>query len=372
MYIRHADISDIESIMSIYEAARQYMSASGNTSQWGINYPPRELIMQDIREEKCYVAVCDNVIEAVFYFAIEHDSSYDIIENGNWRNDRKYAVVHRIAVGRNTHNRGVAGLCIDYAVKRCKEEDVFDLRMDTHRDNIPMQRFLEKHDFRKCGIVYVDNGSERLAYHKVIIKNVVFDVGQVLLEFNWRKFVDELNMSDDIKKKLINATIGSQKHWDEHDRGILSDEEFISSCIKTEPDIPEEIRYYMENVGKIVKEFDYSTPLIRALKKMGYRVYILSNYGKTHFKYALEHMSFFDEVDGRVVSYEVGAVKPEQEIFKIFVDKYNLEPSECVFIDDRADNILASVKAGMSGIVFKDIKQVLLELDNILGTELDI
>ena len=59
-------------------------------------------------------------------------------------------------------------------------------------------------------------------------------------------------------------------------------------------------------------------------------------------------------------------------IFKIFVDKYNLEPSECVFIDDRADNIEASIRAGMSGIVFKDIEQVLLELDNILGTELEI
>ncbi len=372
MDIRTADMKDIEDIMSIYAGAREYMAASGNASQWGANYPPRELVCQDIMDKKCYVAASEDGIEAVFYFAIENDKSYDVIEQGQWRNNRKYGVVHRIAVGGNTHNRGVAGLCIDYAAKRCKEADVYDLRMDTHRDNIPMQRFLEKHDFRKCGIVYVENGSERLAYHKVIIKNVVFDVGQVLLEFNWRKFVDELNMSDDTKKKLINATIGSQKHWDEHDRGVLSDEEFISSCIKIEPDIPDEIRYYMENVGKIVKEYDYSTPLMRTLKELGYKVYILSNYGRTPFKYALEHMSFFDEADGRVVSYEVGAVKPEQEIFKIFVDKYNLEPSECVFIDDRADNIEASIRAGMSGIVFKNIEQVLLELDNILGTEIEI
>ena len=90
------------------------------------------------------------------------------------------------------------------------------------------------------------------------------------------------------------------------------------------------------------------------------------------YNIVVENMSFFNEADGRVVSYEVGVVKPEQEIFKIFVDKYNLEPSECVFIDDRADNIEASIRAGMSGIVFKDIEQVLLELDNILGTELEI
>ena len=110
MDIRTADMKDIEDIMSIYAGAREYMAASGNASQWGANYPPRELVCQDIMDKKCYVAASEDGIEAVFYFAIENDKSYDVIEQGQWRNNRKYGVVHRIAVGGNTHNRGVAGL----------------------------------------------------------------------------------------------------------------------------------------------------------------------------------------------------------------------------------------------------------------------
>ena len=74
------------------------------------------------------------------------------------------------------HGQGIAGKCISYAVNECRKCGIYDLRMDTHVDNIPMQRFLIKNDFRKCGIVCMEDGSKRLAYHRIIIKNVVFIV----------------------------------------------------------------------------------------------------------------------------------------------------------------------------------------------------
>lgn len=368
MKIRIATKSDIDRILEIYAEARAYMKLQGNPEQWGDEYPPKSLIENDIENGKCFVCEDEEEIGAVFYFAIERDKTYDVIKDGQWRNDRSYGVVHRIAVGETMHNRGVAGICIDYAVNECKKAGVYDLRMDTHKDNLPMQHFLEKHDFRKCGKIYVEDGSERIAYHKVIIKNVVFDVGQVLLEFNWKGFIANMDIPEDKKEKLIHVTLGNMAHWNEHDRG-MPDDEFIAKSLEIEPDIRSELEYYMKNIGTIVKEYSHSVPLIRDLKAKGYMVYILSNYGITPIKYAKEHMKFFDEVDGMIISSDVGYIKPEPEIYEILFERFNLIPGECVFIDDRADNIEAAINMGMSGIVFEEIGQVKKQLKRVLGVE---
>lgn len=207
--------------------------------------------------------------------------------------------------------------------------------------------------------------------NEAIVKNVVFDIGQVLLEFNWKNFIENMDIAQDKKKKLANVTLGNINHWNEHDRG-MSDEDFIKKSLEIEPDIEGELRYYLENIGTIVKEYEYSVPLMRSLKEKGYNVYLLSNYGKTPFKYALDNMKFFDKADGMVVSYQVGVIKPEPEIYKILFDKYKLIPEECVFIDDRADNIDAAVKMGMKGIVFDEIGNVLKQMNAILCEEIQI
>lgn len=165
MIIRKAEKKELEEILTIYKEAREYMALNGNRNQWGDNYPQKELIEEDIASGKCYIAV-DEKICGVFYFAIETDPMYNVIEEGQWLNDDTYAVVHRIAVSMNTHNKGIAGKSIDYAQLICKEKGIFNLKMDTHRDNYPMQQFLEKKGFLKCGIVYVEDGTERIAYQK--------------------------------------------------------------------------------------------------------------------------------------------------------------------------------------------------------------
>ncbi len=363
--IRKANNHDIEDVVEIYLQAREYMKEQGNSKQWGDSYPSKSLISKDIAEGKCYVCENDTGLGAVFYFAIENDPCYDIIKDGMWRNDRAYGVVHRIAVGESMHGRGIAGKCISYAVNECRRQGIYDLRMDTHEDNIPMQHFFTKNDFRKCGIVYMEDGSERLAYHKIIIRNVVFDIGQVLLEFDWRNFISNMDISDKKKEQLTHVTLGNMAHWNEHDRG-MSDVDFIEKSLLIEPDIKEELSYYLKNIGTIVKEYDYSVPLIRKLKEKGYGVYLLSNYGVTPFKYALDNMKFFDEVDGMVISHEVGIIKPEPEIYKIFLDKYNLTAGECIFIDDREDNIAAAFDMGISGIVFNGIEEATRKLGIML------
>lgn len=159
--IEKATLSQLSQIMAIYERARAFMAQTGNPDQWGMAYPPEEMIRQDIHDGKSYVNLKDGNIAAVFYFAVEADPTYGYIE-GAWLNDQPYGVIHRIAVGEN--GKGVAAECFAFAASRCG-----NLRIDTHEKNIPMQRCLAKNGFLRCGMIYLEDGDPRIAYQKVII-----------------------------------------------------------------------------------------------------------------------------------------------------------------------------------------------------------
>lgn len=164
MEIRKANFSDFENILNIYDIARQYMVKNGNPNQWAKNnWPPQDLVMKDIEDGKSYVCINDDNIVAVFYydFGYKIEPTYNIIENGEWIGNDNYGVVHRIATDGTV--KGVGSFCINYAYNQCKH-----LRIDTHEDNIPMQKLLEKNNFVKCGIIYVgENKSPRIAFEKI-------------------------------------------------------------------------------------------------------------------------------------------------------------------------------------------------------------
>lgn len=159
--IEQATLSQLPQIMEVYAKARAFMAQNGNPLQWGQNYPPEEMIRQDILDGKCYVNLKGEETAAVFYFAVEEDPTYRVID-GAWLNDEPYGVIHRIAVAQN--GKGVAGECFRFAMAQCK-----NLRIDTHEDNLPMQRCLAKHGFARCGIIYLEDGDPRIAYQKVVL-----------------------------------------------------------------------------------------------------------------------------------------------------------------------------------------------------------
>jgi len=161
MYIRKTEPADLEDVMKIYEDARRFMKENGNPHQWGDNYPTKDLVMQDISEGKSYVCIDGDSIAGVFYFGMGPDSTYLKIYQGSWLNDEPYGVVHRIASV--SRKKGVASFCLDW----CFEKHP-NIRIDTHRDNLIMQNFLKKHGFVQCGIIYLEDGSERLAYQKLL------------------------------------------------------------------------------------------------------------------------------------------------------------------------------------------------------------
>ncbi len=159
MNIRHTLPSDIDEVMAIYASAREFMKDSGNPNQWGSAYPPRALIEKDIESKVSYVAEENGEIVACFFFKIGIDPTYVKIYDGEWTNTDDYGVIHRIAV--KYHGRNIIGGIYNYCSSACE-----NLKIDTHRDNKPMQRSLEKNGFVRCGIIYLESGDERIAYQR--------------------------------------------------------------------------------------------------------------------------------------------------------------------------------------------------------------
>ena len=154
--IRKATAEDLYTIETIYEYARRFMADHDNPEQWGEEYPSAELIQHDILERKLYVLTDGNVIHGVFYFSIEADPTYADIYEGRWSSDSTYGVIHRIA---GDGSGGILHTAVEYARKQIRH-----LRIDTHSDNYVMQRALEKLGFHRRGIIYIEDGSSRIAY----------------------------------------------------------------------------------------------------------------------------------------------------------------------------------------------------------------
>ena len=158
MTIRKSTERDLPEIFRIYEDARRFMRESGNPNQWKNTNPTIEMIEGDIKTGTGYVCEKDGEIAAVFYFNIEIDPTYGKI-NGKWSNDEPYGVIHRIARDRNA--KGAGEFCINWCFEQCG-----NLRIDTHEDNAPMRRLLGRIGFEYCGIIWLENGEERLAFQK--------------------------------------------------------------------------------------------------------------------------------------------------------------------------------------------------------------
>lgn len=161
--VRHATKSDLQHIMPIIDAARQFMVETGNPHQWADGYPAISDIDTDILNRHGYVVVDGQTIVAYFAFIPSPDPTYAIIYDGHWLCDSlPYHVIHRIA-SLPTHH-GIFDTIISY----CSAIDS-NLRIDTHRDNHVMQHCILSHKFTYRGIVHIRGGAERLAYQRLDI-----------------------------------------------------------------------------------------------------------------------------------------------------------------------------------------------------------
>ena len=199
-----------------------------------------------------------------------------------------------------------------------------------------------------------------------MIKNIVFDVGKVLVDFDWQGFMDTLAFPPEIYEKVANATVLSDL-WNEFDRSRMSDEEILQGFLEKVPDCETEIMRFWNNMGNCIKRSMSrpARPWIQSLQEMGYRVYLLSNYSRRMYFQSIEELSFVEQVDGAVFSFEVQATKPEREIYDALLEKYQLNPTECVFLDDNRSNIIAANQLGMATIHFHTKSQAEEELKSL-------
>lgn len=160
MEIRKAQATDLERLMEVYAAAREIMRRSGNPNQWGSEKPPRSAIEEDIRSGNGYVVLDGGVLCGAFAFLKGEDPTYGFIE-GAWLNDEPYGTVHRLAS--DGTRRGILEACLRFC-----EEEVDNVRVDTHEDNRIMRHLLAKYGYTECGIIYLANGEPRRAYHKKV------------------------------------------------------------------------------------------------------------------------------------------------------------------------------------------------------------
>lgn len=171
MYLRKTRSEDIPVVISIIDdAIKELRKASVN--QWQNGYPNAASIEIDIDKGWAYVLVQDDEILATLALSFDGDPNYDIIVDGDWLNQEPYAVIHRIAVKLSRKGEGLAGIAIEMCENICLDQGIFNIRIDTHRLNLSMQRMLQKAGYTYCGIIYLthSDGAERLALQKVLRK----------------------------------------------------------------------------------------------------------------------------------------------------------------------------------------------------------
>ena len=158
--IRAGEAGDIDEVLALFDGARRFMRSIGNTVQWVNGYPSRTNVEDDIARNA--IMVCEDAatgeIVAAFCMQTWPEHTYAEIFDGAWPDQMPYGTVHRLAS--KYQGKGIGGFCLDWAKDRFGT-----LRADTHESNIPMQRALEGAGFTRCGIVYMDDRSPRVAFH---------------------------------------------------------------------------------------------------------------------------------------------------------------------------------------------------------------
>ena len=164
MTIKKTTMAELPAVMQIYDEARAFMRESGNQEQWPEGWPSVEQITEDIEKGASYLCLNDsNEIATVFYFKVEEDPGYAIID-GKWLNNEPYGVIHRIARSQSVSNtKGSGAFCVEWCFSQHQ-----NLRIDTHRDNAPMLVMLKRLGFKYCGVIQLWPGKdgERIAFQK--------------------------------------------------------------------------------------------------------------------------------------------------------------------------------------------------------------
>lgn len=205
------------------------------------------------------------------------------------------------------------------------------------------------------------NGEQR---NKGEIKNIIFDVGCVLVDFDWKGYIDGFGFPEEKKEKIIQATFKSSV-WNERDRGLYDEEKYVRQCIALAPEYEEEIKEVMRRSPETIHRMPYAETWVKYLKSRGYHLYVLSNYSRYMVERNKKKMPFLKYMDGVIFSCDVRMIKPEKEIYEEILRRFDLNAEESVFIDDRKENCQAAENVGIRTVEFQNFKQAAGQLERL-------
>lgn len=198
-----------------------------------------------------------------------------------------------------------------------------------------------------------------------MIKNIIFDIGNVLLRFNPKEYFSDIYKNEKIGIIMCDLIMNRQV-WKDYDLGIADLNDVKMDFTKKEPNFKDEIIDALDHWQCILKPISYTFQKMEELKKAGYRIYLLSNLGEDAYIYIDKHFKLFDIVDGYVVSFKEHIAKPDFAIYECLMNRYNLKKEECLFLDDTYVNVKSSIAFGMPAIHFMNEEQVEKELKMFL------
>ncbi|MFT5871992.1 MAG: epoxide hydrolase-like predicted phosphatase [Clostridium sp.] len=199
--------------------------------------------------------------------------------------------------------------------------------------------------------------------YKNMIKNIVFDLGNVLLSFKPIVYL-HTQISDKAKVQEIYEEIFTSKEWIMLDRGMITEEEAVNEICNRSTENSELIKLIMHNWYRILTPIEDTVEVLKELKNKGYRLYVLSNFHLLAYEDVTKRYEFFKCFDGDIISYREKLLKPDKDIYDKLIEKYNIEPKESIFIDDTIENIESAAKLKFEAILFInsiDLRKKLME-----------
>lgn len=166
MEFRKSAIKDSDEIMKIINEAKLYFKEN-NINQWQDGYPNKDVILNDVKNEESFVVINNNKVIGTVVISFKGEKTYNKIYEGTWLSNNDYAVIHRIAISNEFKGFGIGTMIIEEAQKLAFEKNIRSIKIDTYKDNISMQKLLIKNNFKYCGLIYLEDESERIAFEKL-------------------------------------------------------------------------------------------------------------------------------------------------------------------------------------------------------------
>ncbi len=196
------------------------------------------------------------------------------------------------------------------------------------------------------------------------IKNVIFDVGDVLLDYRWKDMLIDHGLTEEEALYVGEHVFGSP-YWSIYDYGTEPEDVIIRGLQKIYPEYAEVIEWFITHDELMHLPRPAVSQKVHELKQRGYGIYLLSNYPERFFHVHTDDMPFMKDVDGMIISYQVHMVKPDPRIYRRLLDKYGLKSESCVFFDDKGPNVKAARDLGIKAYAVRSEEQLLNYLDEL-------